>query len=163
VQLIGGTENTNRDFATIKGKQFLHFGSFTYNSDVSRPTSVLVCAALFSAALFAAPPPQPVRPGNFNIYAEPTAKLQTGAEIPFQIRVTDDLRKPLVQAQVTLQIETDDGRYLQVFPAPATDRGVYVAKPSFAVPGPWRIYIKVDRADQETARTIEYNVPRSAE
>jgi|SRR5947209_15425565 len=106
---------------------------------------------------------QQIRPGNFTIYAEPTAKLQTDAEIPFQIRVTDDLNKPLVNATVTLQIETQDGRYVQVFRAPAVDRGVYLAKPSFRAPGVWNIYIKVDRNYLESNRTFQYNVPRSIE
>jgi hypothetical protein len=115
--------------------------------------------SFLAAALIA----QQVRPGNFTIYAEPTAKLQTDAEIPFQIRVADDLNKPLVDAKVSLQIETADGRYVQVFKAPATDRGVYIAKPSFRAPGPWNVYITVDRNDRESSRTFQYNVPRSTE
>jgi hypothetical protein len=114
---------------------------------------------LWSAPLLA----QVVHPGNFNIFAEPTAKLQTDAEIPFQIRITDAANKPLIDAKVTLQIETSDGRYVQVFKAPAIDRGVYMAKPSFRAPGSWSIYVQVDRNDQESARTYEYNVPRSTE
>ena len=102
------------------------------------------------------------RPGNFDIRFEPTAKLQTGVEIPFQISVKDALGKPLTNAKVTLQIETPEHEHTQVFKAPATDPGVYLAKPVFPEPGEWSVYVEVRRNDQMTARTIEFNVPQSA-
>ena len=103
------------------------------------------------------------RPGNFDIRFEPTAMLQTGADIPFQITVRDALHKPLVDAKVTLQIETAQHDHVQVFKAPAIDRGVYMAKPVFSEAGTWSVLVQVHRADQESSRTIEFNVPRSTE
>lgn len=103
------------------------------------------------------------RPGNFDIRLEPTAMLQTGADIPFQITVRDALRKPLVDAKVTLQVETAQHDHVQVYKAPAVDRGVYLAKPVFSQAGAWNLTVQVHRADQESSRTIEVNVPRSAE
>lgn len=138
-------------------------GGKRWRADYNNGVKLLLAAALALAALSVATPAQQVRPGNFTIYVEPTAKLQTDAPIPFQIRVSDDLKKPLVDATVTLQIETDDGRYVQVFRAPAVDRGVYVAKPLFRTPGGWKVYVKVERLDRESARDFEYNVPRSVE
>jgi len=99
------------------------------------------------------------REGNFNIRFEPIAKLQTGARIPFQITVTDALHKPLIDAKVTLQIETPDHQGTKVFPAPATDPGVYIAKPVFPTAGQWNVYVEVHRSDQMSARTVEFSVP----
>jgi YtkA-like len=108
------------------------------------------------------------RDGNFHIRFEPTAVLQTGAPIPFQITVADTNHKPLPDAKVTLQIETASHTHVQVFPAPASDPrvnpGVYVAKPVFDVAGEWNVYVEVRRQngrDEEvSARTIAYTVPQ---
>ncbi len=117
--------------------------------------ALLTCAA---GLLFAQE-----RPGNFDIRFEPVAKLQTGVQIPFQISVKDALGKPLPDAKVTLQIETTEHEHTKVFKAPATDPGVYMAKPVFPEAGQWSVYVEVRRNDQMTARTIEFNVPQSAE
>lgn len=101
----------------------------------------------------------PEQPGNFNIRFEPSAKLQTKVPVPFEIAVTDALRKPLIHAKVTLQIEMLDGANVQVFPAPETTPGVYVAKPVFPVSGEWNVYVEVHRAERMSARTIEFSVP----
>lgn len=98
------------------------------------------------------------REGNFDIRFEPTAKLQTGARIPFQITVRDALHKPLPDAKVTLQIETTERAHTKIYPAPATDPGVYIAKPEFPVGGQWNIYVEVRRAGAMTARTIQFDV-----
>ena len=95
------------------------------------------------------------REGNFTIRFEPTAMLQTDAEIPFQIKVTDDLKKPLYHAKVTLQIETKDHRNLKVFKAPEIEQGVYLAKPIFTEPGEWTVLVDVQRNDQSSARTLD--------
>lgn len=100
------------------------------------------------------------REGNFLIHFEPKAILQTDAPIPFEINVTDDLRKPLQQAKVTLQIETTDHQHVKVFPAPAVSPGVYMAKPIFPEAGEWSIYVEVHRNDQMTARTIKFSVSK---
>ena len=100
--------------------------------------------------------------GNFIIRIEPKAVLQTQAAIPFQIDVKDDLHKPLIQAKVSLQIETAEHTDVKVFDAPAVSPGVYVAKPVFPDAGQWNVYVEVRRADAISARTIQYYVPESA-
>jgi YtkA-like len=107
------------------------------------------------------------REGNFNIRFEPTATLQTGAPIPFQITVTDANHKALTDAKVKMQIDTNH-THLKEFSAPAldqrTDPGVYVAKPVFDVPGEWNVYVQVRRENgrdvEMTARTIQFTVPQ---
>jgi uncharacterized GH25 family protein len=99
-----------------------------------------------------------VREGNFDIRFEPQAKLQTGVPVPFQITVVDALHKPLPDAKVTLQIETTDHKDVKVFQAPAIAPGTYVAKPVFPAAGQWNVYVEVKRADQMSARTIEFTV-----
>lgn len=101
-----------------------------------------------------------MQPGNWDVYFEPTAKLQTEAEIPFQITVHDVLHKPVVEAKVTLQIETLDHQKAQVFKAPAIDQGVYMAKPIFPSAGQWNVLVEVHRDYRESAKTAEYNVPK---
>jgi YtkA-like len=99
------------------------------------------------------------REGNFEIRFEPTAKLQTGVQVPFEIHVTDALHKPLIDAKVILQIEMPDHTHIKVFPAPAISPGVYIAKPIFPVAGEWNIYVEAHRANELSARTIQFNVP----
>jgi len=99
------------------------------------------------------------REGNFDIRFEPTAKLQTGVQVPFEIHITDALHKPLFDASVTLQIEIPDHTHTKVFPAPAVTPGVYVAKPIFPLSGEWNVYVEAHRNNQMSARTIEFNVP----
>jgi hypothetical protein len=120
----------------------------------------VVLAALLGLTLPYSAFPQEMKPGNWNIYFEPTAVLQTGTHVPFQITVHDPLHKPVVEARVTLQIETPDHTHVQVFKAPAIDQGVYMAKPEFPFAGQWSVLVEVHRADRESARTIEYNVPK---
>ncbi len=100
------------------------------------------------------------REGNFDIRFEPTATLQTGTRIPFQITVRDALHKPLTGAKVTLQVETAEHAHTKIYPAPATDAGTYVAKPEFPVEGQWSIYVEVHRDGAMSARTIEFDVSR---
>lgn len=97
--------------------------------------------------------------GNFNIRFEPKAKLQTGVQVPFEIDVKDGLKKPLPDAKVTLQIETMDHSHTQVFPAPAINPGVYIAKPVFPVSGEWDVYVEVRRDNEMSGRTIQFSVP----
>lgn len=99
------------------------------------------------------------REGDFNIRFEPTGKLQTGVEIPFQITVTDALHKPLPDAKVTLQIETTDETHVKVFRASAINPGVYIAKPVFPMSGEWNVYVEVRRDNLMSARTIQFSVP----
>ena len=98
------------------------------------------------------------REGSFDIRFEPTAKLQTGVEVPFTITVKDALRKPLPNAKVTLQIETKEGADVKVFSAPAVNPGIYIAKPIFPNSGEWSIYVEVRRGNEMSARTIQFQV-----
>jgi hypothetical protein len=125
-----------------------------YNDDVKRFALFLCVAALLLAE---------DRPGNFAIRFEPTARLQTDAEIPFHVRVNDDLSKPLVDAKVTLTIETAQHDHVKVYKASAIEEGVYVAKPMFPVPGAWQVQVDVRRDDLVSSKTEEYNVPKSTE
>ncbi|MGI8962000.1 MAG: FixH family protein [Bryobacteraceae bacterium] len=99
------------------------------------------------------------REGNFEIRFEPSAKLQTGIEVPFEIRINDALHKSLPDATVTLQIEMQDHSQIKVFPAPAVSPGVYIAKPVFPVAGEWNVYVQAHRNNEMSARTIQFNVP----
>ena len=98
------------------------------------------------------------REGDFTIRFEPKAILQTGVPVPFEISVADSRRKPIIQADVKLYIETADGRNRKSFPAPSTTPGVYLAKPVFPEAGDWTIDVEVRRNDQFTSRSLQFNV-----
>jgi YtkA-like len=100
--------------------------------------------------------------GNFIIRVEPTADLQTKVQVPFAIRVVDDRHKPVLNATVTLQIETQEKTEVKVFKASATDPGTYVAKPIFPSKGDWSVYVEVHRGERMSARTLDVHVPESA-
>lgn len=105
----------------------------------------------------------PNRNGNFDIRFEPTAKLQTGVQVPFQINVKDARKQPVIDAKVTLQIEMPDHSHVKVFRAPATNPGVYIAKPIFPSAGDWDIYVEVRRDNGMSSRTIQFNVADSTQ
>ena len=119
------------------------------------------CFALLlcGIASLAAPP---VRDGNFEIRFEPTAKLQTNVQVPFEVTVKDGRKQPLIDATVVMQIEMIDHTHMAKFkapaPNPAVTPGIYVAKPTFPVPGQWNVFVSVQRDDQESERTIQFNV-----
>lgn len=100
--------------------------------------------------------------GNFIIRFEPTADLQTKVAIPFAIHVVDNRHKPVLNATVTLQVETPQKTEVSVYKASGTDPGVYVAKPVFPSKGEWSVYVEVHQGDRMTARTIDFQVPESA-
>ena len=100
--------------------------------------------------------------GNFTIRFGPTAELQAKAEIPFAIHVTDARHNPVLNATVTLQIETQQKTQVSVYKATGTDPGVYVAKPVFPSKGEWSVYVEVHQGDRMSARTIDFHVPESA-
>ncbi len=120
---------------------------------------LLLCAI----GLMAQQGPGNERPGNFDIRFEPTATLQAGVQIPFRITVKDSLGKPLIEAKVTLQVETTEGTHAKVYQATATDPGVYIAKPVFPNAGTWNVYVEVrhrnEQVEEMTARTIQFTVP----
>ncbi len=103
---------------------------------------------------------QQLREANFDIRFEPTATLQSGTEIRFDITVQDSLHKPVHGAQVTLQIETTEHEHTKVFRATEIQTGTYMAKPLFPVAGRWNVDVEVHRDDEMTGRTIEYYVPK---
>jgi hypothetical protein len=98
------------------------------------------------------------RDGNFNIRFEPMAVLQTGAPIPFHIKVEDARRQPLTEAKVTLQIETSEHKEVQIFKATEIGAGIYSAKPVFSEAGEWIVLVEVHRNDEVGARTITFEV-----
>ena len=98
------------------------------------------------------------RDGNFDIRFEPTAKLQTGVQVPFTITVRDARHQLLPNAKVTLQIETKNGADVKVFPAPGTEPGTYIAKPVFPRPDEWSVYVEVRRDNAMSSRTLQYQV-----
>ncbi len=98
------------------------------------------------------------REGNFDIRFEPTAKLQTGVEVPFAITVRDARHQPVPNAKVTLQIETKEGAHVKVFQATGVNPGAYIAKPVFPNSGAWSVYVEVRRDNEMSARTIEFQV-----
>jgi nitrogen fixation protein FixH len=118
----------------------------------------LVCGLLISGG-FAQQQPT-LREGNFDIRFEPTAVLQTGTEIRFDITVKDALRNPVHGATVTLQIETTEHENAKTFRATEIQNGLYMAKLTFSSAGRWNVNVEVRRGDQMSARTIEYYVPK---
>jgi YtkA-like len=100
------------------------------------------------------------REGNFTIRFEPKAVLQTDAQIPFEISVLNDLKQPLHEAKVTMQIETKDHHHVMTYKAPEVTAGLYLAKPIFPEAGEWSISVEVHRSDQVSTRTLEYTVPK---
>ena len=104
--------------------------------------------------------PAQEREGNFDIRFEPTAKLQTGVEVPFAIIVRDARHQPLPNAKVTLQIETKEGTDVKVFRAPGTEPGAYIAKPVFPSEGEWSVFVQVRRDNLMSARTLQFQVSR---
>ena len=122
--------------------------------------ALLLCALAVQTIAQPAVQQGPERPGNLDIRFEPTAKLQTGVEIPFRITVRDSLGKPFIQAKVTLQIELKNHVQTKVYRAAMTDPGVYIAKPIFPEPGDWNVYVEVRRDNQLSARTIVFSVPQ---
>jgi hypothetical protein len=100
------------------------------------------------------------REGNFVVRFEPKAILQTEVQVPFEITVMNDLKQPLHEAKVTLQIVTKDHQKVKVFKAPEVTAGLYLAKPVFPEAGAWSVSVEVHRNDQVTLRTLEYTVPK---
>jgi hypothetical protein len=120
---------------------------------------VKIFALLLLAAGFSAAQDQEA---NFKIRVDPDAVLQTKVQVPFTIRVTDDLSKPVINADAKLQIETPEHTNVQVFKAAAVGPGLYLAKPVFPFAGQWSVYVEVRRGGKMSARTLEFSVPETA-
>src|SRR3954453_14801948 len=118
-----------------------------------------IVAGLFCGlAMLLAQTSEGVREGSFDIRFEPTAKLQTRVQVPFQITVKDARHQPLPNAKVTLQIGNQDPRATQIFPAPQVGPGIYLAKPIFPTSGEWSLYVQVERERLKSARTLQFAV-----
>lgn len=96
---------------------------------------------------------QQQRDGSFDIRFEPTAKVQTGAQIPFRIEVKDARRQPVAHAKVRLEINTKEQTDTKFLPATETESGVYIAKPVFEHTGEWNVYVEVERDGAKSTRT----------
>ena len=113
---------------------------YSYNKGVKIVVLLLCGLALSSARQSEQQGPE--RDGNFDIRVEPTAKLETAVQVPFQIELADH-------------------SHVHVFAAPALTPGVYISKPVFPVAGEWSVYVEVRRDNQMTARTFEFSVAES--
>ena len=97
--------------------------------------------------------------GNFKIRFEPSAKLQTGVQVPFDIHVEDTLNKPVRDASVTMQISpvaaSEDVTTVKAW---MVQPGLYIAKPLFPKAAQWTVTVVVQRGDFSSNRTIQFNV-----
>ena len=97
-------------------------------------------------------------PANFRIRFEPTAKLQTGVQVPFEIHILDAHDQPVREAKVLLvctQSENDTGVKVE---GKAISPGVYIAKPVFPKTGTWNVQVSARREGRESTRVSQYNV-----
>jgi nitrogen fixation protein FixH len=97
--------------------------------------------------------------GNFTIRFEPTAKLQTNVEVPFEIRIMDDRRKPLERnVSVELSFAPQNQENGKTVKAWFVQPGVFIAKPVFPTDGQWAVTVMARREDRVTRRTIMFAV-----
>ncbi len=114
----------------------------------------LLLALLFAAGLVLGQDP----PANFRIRFEPTAKLQTGVQVPFEIHILDAHDQPVREAKVLLvctQTEDDPGIRAE---GKAISPGVYVAKPVFTKTGAWSVEVRARREGRESTRVAQFNI-----
>lgn len=114
---------------------------------------LLVALVLAAGLVFAQDPP-----ANFRIRFEPTAKLQTGVEVPFEIHILDAHDQPVREAKVLLvctQSEDDPGIRVD---GKAISPGVYVAKPVFPKTGAWNVQVRARREGRESTRVVLFNI-----
>jgi len=97
--------------------------------------------------------------GNFKIHFDPTAKLQTDVEVPFEIHVTDALDKPLRQnARVELSIAPQNHATTASVKAWFVSPGVFIAKPTFPADGQWDITVAAHLENATSTRAILFTV-----
>jgi YtkA-like len=114
----------------------------------------LLLALLFTAGLVLAQDP----PANFRIRFDPTAKLQTGVQVPFEIHILDAHDEPVREAKVLLvctQSENDPGIRAE---GKAISPGVYLAKPVFPKTGTWNVQVRARREGRESTRVAQFNI-----
>lgn len=133
-----------------------------YNRSVKRffvrRATLIAARAAFSMVFFAAVLAAQPQEGNYKIRFEPTAKLQTGTRVPFEVTVTDDRQQPLTDAKVVLTCTEVEGSAEFDAEAFATTPGIYVAKPVFPKTGTWSIRALVTRNDKRSSRVIQFTV-----
>lgn len=121
-------------------------------------TMLAVCLMVSAPPLTCPLAAQQMEEGNYKIRFEPTAKLQTGTRVPFEVKVTDDRLQPLADAKVVLTCtEVQSGEEFEA-EARATTTGVYLAKTTFPQTGTWRIRTLVTRNNKRSSRVILFNV-----
>jgi nitrogen fixation protein FixH len=98
------------------------------------------------------------KPGDFTIRFEPTAKLQTNVEVPFEVHVTDSRKRPLPQGQVELSISPVDKPTAETVKAWFVQPGLFIAKPKFPSDGQWSVTVKAKLGTLVSTRTIEFTV-----
>jgi len=99
------------------------------------------------------------REGNFKIRFEPTAKVQTQVEVPFDVHVEDALGKPLpMNADVQLAIALPGRTPEASVKAWGVGPGEFIAKPQFPSDGQWAVTVTARRGDEVTQRTINFIV-----
>jgi nitrogen fixation protein FixH len=99
------------------------------------------------------------REGNFTIRFEPTAKLQTKVEVPFEVRITDDRKQPLQHnAAVELSISPKNQGSTKTIKAWFVQPGVFIAKPVFPSDGQWSVTVTARRENQVSSRVITFSV-----
>lgn len=128
--------------------------SFLYRARPYNRSVKLLFALLFAVGLVLAQDP----PANFRIRFEPTAKLQTGVQVPFEIHILDAHDQPVREAKVLLvctQTEDDAGIRTE---GKAISPGVYVAKPVFPKTGAWNVQVRARREGRESTRVAQFNV-----
>jgi len=114
----------------------------------------LILALFVAAGLLLAQDP----PANFRIRFEPTAKLQTGVQVPFEIHILDAHDQPVREAKVLLvctQSEDDPGFSAE---GKAITPGVYIAKPVFPKTGTWNVQVRARREGRESTRVTQFNI-----
>jgi hypothetical protein len=97
--------------------------------------------------------------GSYKIRFEPTAKLQTEAEIPFTIKVMDSRLQPMSEAKVLLICRlTDDPAEDFQSEARMVTSGTYIAKPTFPKAGTWDVRVEVTWNNKMSSRTMQFNI-----
>lgn len=117
----------------------------------------LLILCLFAVGLALAAPD--VKEGNFTIRFEPSAKLQTNVEVPFDVRITDDRGKALLHnAKVELSIAPEHKEPVKTIKAWFVEPGHFIAKPMFPSDGQWDVTVTARINDRVTTRSITFTV-----
>jgi uncharacterized GH25 family protein len=99
------------------------------------------------------------REGNFKIRFEPTARLQSKTEVPFEIHVMDSRGQPLQrEARVDISIVQQDREPEKGIRAFFIQPRVFLAKPVFPRDGQWDVTVVARRDNQVTRRTTTFSV-----